>query len=192
MHCGVCEDYWEDDHDTHELVDQGECLALAWFQDDVLESFDGGDAPLRSGPVSFDWQGDYYTWAYDDTGSIVTDAAILSDVADERDRQDAKWGAPVDHPDGSGPEEMVLLEMGFHAAEYRTAGDLAEMAQLACRSAFDGRGSRPGTWADILLEEVFEALAEDDPEKLRTELVQVAAVSVKWARMIDAREGVTA
>jgi len=41
------------------------------------------------------------------------------------------------------------------------------------------------SWADILLEEVFEALAEDDPAALRVELIQVAAVAVQWVEAID-------
>lgn len=36
------------------------------------------------------------------------------------------------------------------------------------------------SWADILLEEVFEALAESDTDKLTTELIQVMAVCATW------------
>jgi NTP pyrophosphatase (non-canonical NTP hydrolase) len=42
----------------------------------------------------------------------------------------------------------------------------------------------------VLLEEVFEALAQavhGDPEALRKELGQVAAVAVKWMEIIDCR-----
>ncbi|MFI1165600.1 hypothetical protein ACH4UM_18790 [Streptomyces sp. NPDC020801] len=39
-------------------------------------------------------------------------------------------------------------------------------------------------------EEALEALAEDDPGKLRAELVQVAAVAVAWIEAIDRRTGV--
>ena len=41
------------------------------------------------------------------------------------------------------------------------------------------------TYRDILLEEVFEALAESNPARLRVELVQVAAVAVAWVEKID-------
>jgi hypothetical protein len=41
------------------------------------------------------------------------------------------------------------------------------------------------TWRHILLEEVYEALAEEDPERLRTELLQVAAVCASWIASID-------
>jgi hypothetical protein len=50
--------------------------------------------------------------------------------------------------------------------------------------------------ADVLLEEVFEALAETDPAKARDELVQAVAVGVKMIEGIDrgatATEGVSA
>lgn len=42
----------------------------------------------------------------------------------------------------------------------------------------------------MLLEEVFEAMAEDGPSALRTELVQVAvvaAVAAAWIEDIDSR-----
>lgn len=41
------------------------------------------------------------------------------------------------------------------------------------------------TYRDILLEEVFEAMAEEDAAKLRVELVQTAAVAVAWVEKID-------
>lgn len=41
------------------------------------------------------------------------------------------------------------------------------------------------TYKDIFLEEVFEALSEEDQEKLREELVQTAAVAVAWVEKID-------
>ena len=44
------------------------------------------------------------------------------------------------------------------------------------------------TWLHILREEVFEAFAEDDPAKLRAELIQVAAVAVQWVEAIDRAE----
>jgi len=45
------------------------------------------------------------------------------------------------------------------------------------------------TWQHVLEEEVLEAFAEKDPKLLRAELVQVAAVCVRWIQDIDgARE----
>jgi hypothetical protein len=44
------------------------------------------------------------------------------------------------------------------------------------------------TWRDILLEEVYEAFAETDSDRLREELIQVAAVALSWVDAIDRRK----
>ena len=41
------------------------------------------------------------------------------------------------------------------------------------------------TWLSVLNEEVCEAFAEMDEDKLRAELIQVAAVAVRWIEDID-------
>ncbi|MFD5384323.1 hypothetical protein ACFWMG_05000 [Streptomyces sp. NPDC127074] len=88
----------------------------------------------------------------------------------ERQRQLAKWGDQR-HPDGTGAEYYVAMadearDICQHAAKYREKGS---------------------PWALILLEEVYEALAEKDPHALRTELVQCAAVIQAWVSDIDRR-----
>ncbi|WP_433324323.1 hypothetical protein [Spirillospora sp. CA-294931] len=94
---------------------------------------------------------------------------VLADVAAEREAQDRLWGIQ-EFPDGSGPE--------FNQA--------AEQAKDECRTAWsEGRL----TWRHVLTEEFHEALAESDPELLRTELVQTAAVAVKWIQSLDRRHG---
>ena len=113
------------------------------------------------------------------------DILVASDVADERARQDTKWGEQ-NHPDGTGPDSRPLrAEAGFNFLQGNVpAGLLAE----AFKAATDRHAkSKTLTFADILLEEVFEALAEDDSQKLRTELVQVAAVATQWVEAIDRR-----
>lgn len=90
-------------------------------------------------------------------------------VRREREAQDAKWGEQ-NHPDGTG---LTLLDL-----------ERAEVARERCKeAAAEGRL----TWRDILLEEVAEALAEADPELLRAELVQVAAVAHAWVEALDRR-----
>lgn len=107
---------------------------------------------------------------------------VLAAVQDERWRQEAKWGEQH-HPDVIGPGEAVT-------AAYKGMAD-------AYRVINDGATQVPGAtnWANILLEEVYEALAEAgaDPATLRAELVQVAAVAVAWIEDIDSRgaHGVT-
>jgi hypothetical protein len=101
---------------------------------------------------------------------VISDIVnVLADVADERTRQDDRWGEQ-NHPDGTGAPEF---------------GELADRAKQQYEDA-----ARDGsvTWTNVLLEEVAEAFAESDPARLREELIQVAAVAVAWAECIDRRE----
>ncbi|MBO4273384.1 hypothetical protein [Microbispora triticiradicis] len=92
---------------------------------------------------------------------------VLSDVAAERAAQDAMWGVQ-DHADGTGP--------GY-----------GPEADLAKRAVTDAAAEGRLTWRHILHEEVLEAFAEDDADRLRDELIQVAAVAVKWVQDLDRR-----
>lgn len=99
----------------------------------------------------------------------------VEDVLRERNRQRVKWSTPDDPddsrdlPDGTGQPGDPLRAM------------LAKQATDA--NAENGTIS----WRDILTEEVCEAYAETDPDLLRAELIQVAAVAVKWVEAIDRR-----
>ncbi len=104
-----------------------------------------------------------------DAGTPGSLARVLGDVAAERVAQDEMFGIQ-DFPDGTGPERTPA----------------ADAAKEDCRTAWrDGRL----TWRHIFAEEFCEALAEDDPQPLRTELVQTAAVAVKWVQALDRRDG---
>jgi hypothetical protein len=94
--------------------------------------------------------------------------SVLLEVYHERCRQDSKWGQQ-NWPMGT--SESNTLRSGF--------------AQLKCQ-----HNATLGTvtWRDILDEEVQEAFAEDDPDLLRAELVQVAAVAVAMVECIDRRK----
>lgn len=107
---------------------------------------------------------------------------VLSEVALERRRQDAKWGVQ-NHPDGTGDKRRLLDDPSLP-----TFGTIAEACKAACARRAD-RGEI--TWTDILLEEVFEAAYEPDPDALRRELLQVAAVATAWVEALDRREGGT-
>ncbi|MFI6298967.1 hypothetical protein ACIBEJ_45775 [Nonomuraea sp. NPDC050790] len=96
---------------------------------------------------------------------------VLEEIAGERRAQDARWGIQ-DVPDGTSPVRAPA----------------ADEAKRETSAAFDD-GTL--TWRHILAEEVLEAFAESDTEALRTELIQVAAVAVKWVQAID-RRAVTA
>ncbi|MFJ7525177.1 hypothetical protein ACIQ1S_09640 [Streptomyces griseus] len=95
--------------------------------------------------------------------------AFAEAIDAERTRQLAKFGEQH-HPDGTGvsPEQQKL----------------ADNARAMCQQVFaEGRGD----WAHILFEEVREATAESDPAKLRTKLIQIAAVCAAWVHDLDSR-----
>jgi hypothetical protein len=98
---------------------------------------------------------------------------IIQEIFREREAQIAQWGDQV-LPFGTGGSEYRVL-----ADQYRRQTDEANAAGTV-------------TFADVLLEEVFEALAEADPQKLRDELIQVAAVAVKVIQAIDKSTPVSA
>jgi hypothetical protein len=77
-------------------------------------------------------------------------------------RQDVKWGPARQQPNGTGTSYFKYT---------------ADMHRRRTDEAFQ---NGEGTWAHILLEEVYEALAESNPRKLVAELVQVAAVCLNW------------
>lgn len=95
-------------------------------------------------------------------------ARVLADITTERESQHALWGVQNHMPDGTGPQWTSLADAARHECE---------------RAGETGRLS----WRHVLVEEVTEALAEDEPTRLRRELVQVAAVAVQWIQAIDHR-----
>lgn len=101
---------------------------------------------------------------------------ILQDIHWERIAQDEKWGEQ-NHPDGTGPRVVNPIVAFYMETRAKLARDI-------CQHEHDhGRG----TWQHILEEEVSEAFAEEEPEKLRNELIQIAAVAVAWVEAIDRR-----
>ncbi|MEV5977536.1 hypothetical protein [Streptomyces sp. NPDC052114] len=94
---------------------------------------------------------------------------FAEEVDAERQRQITKFG-DQHHPDGTGAEHYV---------------GLADEARKDVER-FVAQHSGP-EWSLVLLEEVYEALAESDPAKLRAELVQVAALCAAWVADIDSR-----
>jgi len=111
----------------------------------------------------------------------MSDIHVLDEVAAERERQDIKWGEQ-NHADGTGPDVYVLRHTDVNL-DLRTGYELARIFQKKCQA----NGLGKDTYRDILLEEVFEALAEQDPAKLRNELIQVAAVATQWVQAVDRR-----
>lgn len=94
-------------------------------------------------------------------GSEVLAAIVLEQI-----RQDDRWGQQ-NHPDGTGPQYAAADEERARTEHAATTGSL--------------------TFRHVLAEEVAEAFAEDDPMRLRAELIQVAAVAATWIEAIDRR-----
>ncbi|MER7213169.1 hypothetical protein ABT340_39415 [Streptosporangium sp. NPDC000239] len=97
------------------------------------------------------------------------------EVRAELARQDAKWGEQA-HPDGTGPDVAWACT---GPATYVANSARSTVEQLAAAGHL--------TWRDILLEEVAEAFAEDDPDRLLNELLQVEAVARQWRLAIRRR-----
>lgn len=93
---------------------------------------------------------------------------IYLHIEAERLKQDKKWGEQ-NHPDGTGGPGWQFE---------------ANVAREVCRQVF---AAGQGTWRNVLDEEVAEAFAESDPQKLRAELIQVAAVAIAWVEAIERR-----
>ena len=104
---------------------------------------------------------------------------VLAEVRDERRHQDAKWGEQ-NHPNGTGEDWNWCTGQGAGHIQR-----LADEKRDTCERHF---GNGTGSYADILTEEFYEALAESDPARLREELIQVAAVAVAWVEKIDRDE----
>lgn len=115
-------------------------------------------------------------------------------IDEERGRQLKKWGDQI-HPDID-PRDIDIVTQRFyaHKAEiYREVNDERELPSRTVSrcSRCPAEGNHIHTaWDFILLEEVFEALAEaaaGDLDKLETELVQCAAVIAAWVYDIQRR-----
>lgn len=108
-------------------------------------------------------------------------ARIFAAIAGERARQDEKWGPVVRHPN----VDPVLAQVG--SDHQQICGDLeiptADRAKFLCEEA---RAADRLSFAAFTLEEFCEAIeVHDDEERLREELVQVAACVVKWLEALD-------
>lgn len=93
----------------------------------------------------------------------------LGEVAVERAKQDEKWGEQ-NHPMVCAPGDRTQFAAGAWQWQRENAARAGE-----------GRLS----WDGVLLEEVYEAMAEEDPARQREELVQVAAVAVAMIECLD-------
>jgi len=98
--------------------------------------------------------------------------AVLDEVWRECNKADEKFGPQLSLPDG-------------------TTEDWTEQAAVAKRLTDLSTRAGKLTWQMILSEEFLAACAEPDVVALRVELVQVAAVAVRWVGAIDKRLAAT-
>ena len=98
---------------------------------------------------------------------------VLEEVLLERRRQHDKWGEqnwPIIHE--SPLTRHARRDYDADANRYKELNDMRVADDML-------------SWDGILLEEVYEALAEGDPEYIRAELVQVAAVACAMIESLD-------
>jgi len=96
---------------------------------------------------------------------------ILTEVGHERASQHEQWGTQGHESSYSASNRL------------RYRGEAQRWREINDARIKEGRL----TWDGILLEEVFEALAEGDDALRRAELIQVAAVAVAEIEAIDRR-----
>lgn len=117
---------------------------------------------------------------------------IMHEVIAEVRSSIAKHGEQRDVPLGTGDQVPFLhgrrLPQPFEHVPV-TMGTLAYVARNTTDAHSFSEGDGTVTWADILLEEVAESFAEDEPGRVREEMVQVAAVALKIIAAIDSEPG---
>lgn len=113
--------------------------------------------------------------------------SVYDDIRLEVERSIGKHGYQLHRPLGTGSRTYPL-----EFASPNGPTDAANLSELA--KDFVDEATKEGslTWQQILMEEVMEAAAADDLDDLRTELVQVAAVAVKFITAVEARQQVRA
>ena len=111
------------------------------------------------------------------SGSFCQTYSVLLDVAQERQQQFARYGTNANLENGTGPHVNWLAPLA-EAAD-------AALVERGFRQDYDEQHAV--TWMHLVREEVAEAFCENDPVRLREELVQVAALCVSWMEKLDQR-----
>ena len=112
---------------------------------------------------------------------------VVIELAEERTRQTAKHGDQSHLPDGSGATLWMSMDDDYIRRHGIRRDNLAAWAKSRTDAASQSQGDGSITFEHILTEEWAEAIAESDPDALRAELVQVAAVAVQWIEALDLR-----
>lgn len=114
---------------------------------------------------------------FPETGECQT-IVVLNAVRDERARQFAQYGTNEDLKDGTGEPWLEPLS-------FQDAAHIENVLRFDYEVYEKTRGTI--TWMHLVREEVAEAFAEMDPERLREEVLQIAALCVSWVEKMDAR-----
>lgn len=103
---------------------------------------------------------------------------VLDEVSAERAQQFDQYSTNENLADGTGGQWM-----------WPYTADGAPEIEAVLRADYETYEARAGapTWMHLVREEVAEAFAETDEERLRAELIQVAALCVSWVEKMDAR-----
>lgn len=109
---------------------------------------------------------------------------VLEKVFEERNRQVQRYGHNDDKTDGTGPGVQWLGNMMDRNADYPTAEEIEKIFREDYEAS---GGDNEVTWMELVREEVAEAFAESDPDRLEEELIQVAALCVSWIETIQKR-----
>jgi hypothetical protein len=112
-----------------------------------------------------------------------TTQPVLGEVLAERIRQDEKWG------EQNWPSFIPRTFADMERENIARSGYYGILTEIAAKHNTQRRfAMQTGTYADIFVEEVAEAIGALDEAHLREELVQVAAVAVAWIEAIDRRK----
>jgi hypothetical protein len=99
----------------------------------------------------------------------LTPKTVFDEVKAELTRAQAKF------PDQHLPNFPERMDWDHAAAERDQAQELTDRCHA----------SGVVTWWHVLREEIYEAFAESNPAKLRAELVQVAAMAIRWIEDLE-------
>ncbi len=100
---------------------------------------------------------------------------MVDEVALERVAQVSKWGE----------QSLDLWDALDHPNPCVRASYEAELGSVKYLNDYSGGGY---DWYSVLMEEVYEAFLEEDPDKQRQEFIQVAAVALAIINDIDRKK----
>jgi len=108
---------------------------------------------------------------------------VFEEIREERKRQEEKWGEQ-NHPS----LDQVLLNRDRGCEPERMCEEYEipteARAKFLCSLAEERKQQ---TFARIAVEELCEAVSAESEVRVRAEVVQLAAVCVKWIEAIDRR-----